>query len=265
MPSVNYFNFRCILRQEITMTFKDNFSKQADIYAKYRPHYSQELYAFLATLTHERKLAWDCGTGNGQAALGLAEFYESVLATDPSPQQIANCIPHPQIHYKVETAENSSIPSETADIITIANALHWFNHDAFYKEVNRVLKPGGVIAAWAYLNPSVNPAVNEVITYLHDNILGDYWLAENRHVENGYNTIPFPFQPISSPVFTSEKQMNLDDFIQFLNTWSATQRFINTNNTNPVDIVAKKLREAWGHPDDENTISWELFLKTGRK
>ena len=168
--------------------FKDNFSQQSDIYVKYRPLYPVELYTYLSSLTVDHAVAWDCGTGNGQAAIGLAAFYEQVIATDPSEQQIRNCLPNDKVKYLVEKAENNSIASGSIDLLTIANALLWFDFDIFYREAHRVLKPNGIIAAWAMGVPSISPPVDKIINHFHDHTLNDFWLAENRLVEKGYTT-----------------------------------------------------------------------------
>jgi SAM-dependent methyltransferase len=245
-------------------SFKDNFSKQSDLYMKYRPHYPVELYQFLASLTEDHDLAWDCGTGNGQAAVGLAAFYNKVIATDPSEQQIRNCLPHEKIDYRLEKAENNSIKPDTVDLLSIANALHWFDFDTFYAEVRRVLKNNGIIAAWAYGYPTVTPEVDVIIQDYHNHTLNDYWLPENRYSEEEYRTIPFPFQQISCPVFFSEKMMTAGDFVGFLNTWSATQRFIDKNNYNPTDELKNDLVAAWKGNDSEKKVTWKLSLKAGR-
>ncbi len=245
--------------------FKDNFSKQADIYAKYRPLYPDNLYSFLASLTKEHKLVWDCGTGNGQAAIGLAEHYEQVMATDPSEKQIKHCLAHPKVKYLVEAAENNSILTNSIDMLTIANALHWFNFDVFYEEANRVLKPDGIIAAWCYGIPTVSNDVNEIVNHFHYKTLNNYWVAENRLVEKEYTTIPFPFQKINAPDYFYEKQMTLYDFIGYLNTWSATQRFIIENKINPTDELFHKLLSVWTNANEEKTVTWKLILKIGKK
>jgi SAM-dependent methyltransferase len=246
------------------MNFKDNFSAQSDLYVRYRPHYPSELYDFLASLTPQHELAWDCGTGNGQAAIGLAPYYKQVIATDPSPQQIANAFPNGKVTYRVEQGELNSLASASADIITLANALHWMDFEAFYKEVLRVLKPGGLIAAWAYPTPTVSPEIDALTKRLHDEILGDYWLRENRYVENAYTDIPFPFELIEAPGFSCTKLITLDDFMGFLNTWSATQRFLRQNRFNPADEIYAGLIQAWGDPADEKKVTWELVLKVGK-
>jgi ubiquinone/menaquinone biosynthesis C-methylase UbiE len=244
--------------------FKDNFSKQSDIYLKYRPHYPIELYAYLASLTNEHSLAWDCGTGNGQAAVGLTEFYDKVIATDPSEQQIKNAIPHEKITYKVEKAENSSNGSNSVDLITIANALHWFNFESFYEEANRVMKDNGIIAAWSYTLPQISPDIDKIIHRYHYQTLNDYWRWENRLVENEYADIPFPFSQINTPDFFIEKWMNLNDVIGYLNTWSATQRFINENNFNPTDTLRDEMSTLWQDANSEKKLVWKLTLKVGK-
>jgi len=245
-------------------SFKDNFSKQADIYVKYRPLYPTELYSFLASLTMDHELVWDCGTGNGQAAIGLAAFYNKIIATDPSEQQIKNCLPNEKVKYLVEKAENTSLRSNSVDLLTIANALHWFDFEVFYKEADRVLKNNGIIAAWTYGLPLISPDIDKIIKLYHDETLNNYWLPENRLVEKEYATIPFPFQQISSPQFFYEKTMNLNDLIGYLNTWSATQRFINENQFNPTEQLRKDLLPVCKDMDLEKKLTWKLILKVGR-
>ena len=244
--------------------FKDNFSKHSDIYLKYRPHYPVGLFSYLSSLTAQHDLAWDCGTGNGQAAIALTGFYDIVVATDPSGQQINNAIPHHKVCYKVEKAEHSSIPSHTADLLTIANALHWFDFDLFYKEANRVLKPGGIIAAWCYEVPTISPAINPILRHYHDHTLNNYWQPENRLVEKGYATLTFPYDIIDAPIFYCEKDMCLDDLIGYLNTWSATQRHIAATGTNPTNELKVMLEKVWGDAKTIKNVSWRLFLKVGR-
>ncbi len=248
----------------VMSSFKDSFSKQSDIYVKYRPHYPVELYEFLSTLTPQHKLAWDCGSGNGQAAIGVAAFYDQVIATDPSKQQIKNAMPHEKVIYKVETAEQSSLENDSVDLITIANAVHWFDHDLFYKEVNRVLKKDGIIAAWCYGVPFISPEIDMLVKQYHDNVLGDYWQEPNRLVEKEYTTLPFPFEEMESPPFFAEKKMSLKDFIGFLNTWSATQRYIETNHSNPTEILQAHLLPLWGNLETEMKLYWKIVLKIGR-
>lgn len=244
--------------------FKDNFSIQSDIYLKYRPHYPKELFLFLSSLTKEHNSAWDCGTGNGQAAVGLADFYKKVIATDPSKQQLQNAIPNKKVIYKNEKAEYNSIESDSIDIVTAANSLHWFDFDIFYASVKRVLKKNGVFAAWTYGPPSVSPEVDNIIKHFHDIILDEYWLSENRLTENEYRTIPFPFQRIGCPDFYCSKEFDLDEMIGYLNTWSAVQRYILNNNKNPADDLFPDLLKVWKDKDFKKVFTWKLVLMTGK-
>jgi SAM-dependent methyltransferase len=245
------------------MQFKDHFSKQAGIYSKYRPGYPEALYSYLASMAHQHELAWDCGTGNGQAAIGLAAYFKKVIATDPSPEQINYAFPKDNVEYRVEKAERTAMLASSADLVTIANALHWFDFDQFYPEVKRVLKPGGIIAAWAYVPPSISPEIDTCIRHFHDVELDNYWIAENRYAEAGYKTIPFPFQEMPAPAFQSKKEMSLFDFREYLCTWSAVQRYINNNGYDPTEALFSKLLPLWGNPSSVKEVSWDLVLKLG--
>jgi SAM-dependent methyltransferase len=244
--------------------FKDNFSQQSDIYVKYRPHYPKELYRYLSSLTPQHQLAWDCGTGNGQAAIGLTSFYDTIIATDPSEQQIKNAFLNEKIIYKVEKVEAHSLASDSVDLVTVANALHWFDFDIFYKQTIRVLKHNGIIAAWCYRIPTISPQIDSIVTDFNDNVMDNYWLPENKLVDQEYKTIPFPFSAIDSPTFFSERQMTLEDFIWYLNTWSATQRYISQHGSNPTTQVKDKLQKVWEIGDNKKTVIWRLVLKVGR-
>ena len=245
--------------------FKDNFSKQAELYLKFRPQYPDGLYTYLASLTNEHELVWDCGTGNGQAALGLAGQYAQVVATDPSEEQIRNAFPCKNVRYEVSAAEQSTLPAHSVDLITVANALHWFAFDAFYAEADRVLKPGGILAAWCYVTPSGSPEINSLISYLHDVILGDYWLPENRLVEKKYSTIPFPYTILETPIYTIEKYLSCAELEGLFHTWSAVQRYKDKTGQDPVALIKKDLETAWGNTSDKKMFTWELTLKVGRK
>lgn len=245
-------------------SFKDHFSAHASAYAQYRPGYPDALFAYLASLCQARDLAWDCGTGNGQAAHGLALHFTRIVATDASADQIANAVPHPRIDYHVAPAARAPLEAHTADLVTVAQAIHWFDHDRFYAEVRRVLKPGGVLAAWTYGLPQITPALNAVIERFYQDIVGAYWPPERRLVEARYRTIPFPFDEIQSPAFAMQLLWSLDDFLGYLGTWSATRRFIQGRGTNPVDQVAEDLALAWGDPADGKTVRWQIYLRVGR-
>ncbi len=242
----------------------DHFSGHAQDYARYRPSYPHELFAWLAEQCPAHQLAWDCGTGNGQAALALAPHFAQVHATDLSAQQLAQAPTHPQISYVAAPAEQSGLAAESCDLITVAQALHWFQHDAFYAEAVRVLKPGGVFAAWTYKLLDAEPAINELVAHFHSTTIGPWWPAERRWVDNGYQDLPFPFSELVVPAFSMHCQWTLDDMLHYLRTWSATQRYIAEKGTDPTRALAHDLRLLWGDPKQTKRISWPLAIRCGR-
>jgi ubiquinone/menaquinone biosynthesis C-methylase UbiE len=252
--------------------FKDLFSSNSKWYSSSRPKYPRSLFEFLVGLVQHRNLAWDCATGNGQAAVVLSEYFEQVIASDASKEQIENAQPGNNIRYEVFSAERSSLADSSVDLITIAQALHWFDLDDFYKETKRVLRKdsndggAGVIAAWAYGLHSVSPEIDNITHLLYEDILGLYWPKERKIVENKYQDIPFPFQKIDTPVFQIELDWSLSELIGYLYTWSSVQKFIEKNNSDPVKQVYEGLTAAWG---DKNTwhkrkVVWPIYMRVGR-
>lgn len=244
--------------------FKDHFSGHAADYASHRPTYPPELFAFLAAVAPGRSLAWDCGTGNGQAAVMLAEHFARVYATDPSAEQVNQAEPHPKVEYAVAPAERCPLPDGSADLVTVAQAIHWFDFDRFYAEVRRVLRPGGVIAAWGYAFHRVNPAVDAVLMRLENEFVGPYWPPERAYPEARYTTLPFPFAELPAPPFAMSMNWTLADTVGYLNTWSATKRFIKEKGFNPVERLTPEFAAAWGDPAERRAVTWDLFMKVGR-
>jgi SAM-dependent methyltransferase len=185
------------------MTFKDHFSRQAADYAKFRPSYPRELFDYLGTIAPSRQLAWDCGAGNGQAAVPLASVFDRVIATDASEKQISNAQPHERVEYHVAPAENRGVESETLDLIMVAQALHWFDLDRFYTEARRVLKPDGVLAASAYNLLHIEPVIDEVVNRYYYEVVGPFWPPERKLVEQFANLL-FPFHEIDPPKFRND-------------------------------------------------------------
>ena len=246
-------------------TFKDNFSKHAEIYLKFRPTYPPELYDFLSGLTSGHNLAWDCGTGNGQSAIKIADHYEQVYASDPSKEQIRNAIPHERIIYKVENAETpGSLEDNSVDLITVAQAVHWFDFGKFCHQVHRVLKTDGIISVWGYGIPTINKELDSIIKDFHDNVVGEFWLPENKLIEKEYSTIPFPFHEIQTPDFFIKKQVSLTDTLGHLRSWSATQKYIDHNKTDPLDLLSRKLQDHWQDGEKQKEMTWKLILKVGK-
>ena len=246
------------------MRFKDHFSRQAANYAKFRPRYPREMFEYLGSLAPSRKLAWDCGTGNGQAAIGLASVFDHVIATDASDKQIANAEPHERVEYRVAPAENSSIKSGTVDLIMVAQALHWFDLDPFYAEAGRVLKPDGVLAASAYNLLQIEPAIDEIVNRYYHEVVGPFWPPERKLVEQ-FADLPFPFHEIDPPEFEMTAQWNLDHLVCYLRSWSATQRFMAAKGADPLEQITDELRVAWGNPQQARSVIWPLTLRVGVK
>ncbi len=246
------------------MTFHDHFSGHATGYAQARPTYPAELYTWLATTCAQSDLAWDAGCGNGQAALHLTPWFAHVIATDPSAAQIAQAPPHPQIDFRVEPAEEPTLAAGSVDLVTVAQALHWFDLERFYASVTRTSRPGGVIAVWTYGLSNVDAAVDHAFMSLYDDVLGPYWPAERRHVENGYAELPFPFRAIEAPAFAMECRWTLPQYLAYLGTWSATQRYVRARGEDPVAMLADKFARAWGDPRQPRLVRWPLGLRVGR-
>ncbi|HEY4574270.1 MAG TPA: class I SAM-dependent methyltransferase, partial [Thermoanaerobaculia bacterium] len=183
------------------MTFKDHFSGHASGYASFRPGYPTALFDFAASLAPGRALAWDCATGNGQAALGLAERFARVIATDASAEQLAQATPHPRIEYRQAPAEQSGLPDGAADLVTVATAVHWLDFDRFYAEAERVLAPDGAIVVWSYNLPRVTPEISALVDRLSYQIVKTYWPPERRWVDEEYRHLPFPFAEVEVPQF----------------------------------------------------------------
>jgi SAM-dependent methyltransferase len=240
--------------------FKDHFSKQAADYAKFRPSYPQKLFDCLGRIAPRRQIAWDCGAGNGQAAVGLASAFDRVIATDASEKQIANAQPHERIQYRVAPAENSGLNSGTVDLIMVAQALHWFDLDRFYPEAQRVLKADGVLAASAYNLLHIGPALDEVVNRYYYEVVGPFWPPERKFVEQ-FADLPFPFHEIGPPKFEMTAQWNLECLVGYLRTWSSTQRFIAAKDSDPLEQITDGLRNAWGDPQQIRKVVWPLTLR----
>jgi ubiquinone/menaquinone biosynthesis C-methylase UbiE len=243
--------------------FEDNFSKQADAYARYRPQYPAALYEWIASIAPGHDCAWDAGTGSGQAAIGLTRHFRSVIATDPSANQIANALPHPQIDYRVTRAEDSGLADQSVDAVTVALALHWFDLDQFYAEVQRVLRPGGVIAVWTYYLPQIAPEIDQVIEHFDTVILRDYWSPRLQSLREHYRTVPFPFREFTAPELVIEQRWALTDLIGYLSSWSGVQAYREARGLDPFDLIRADLATAWGETD-RREVRWPLFVRAGR-
>lgn len=244
--------------------FKDHFSAQATAYARYRPHYPPQLFAWLASQAPGRTLAWDCGTGNGQAALGLAAHFCRVIATDASAHQLARATAHPRIDYRQAVAEASGLAAASADLVTVAQALHWFDLDRFYAEVRRVLKPGGLIAVWTYTLLDAGSGIDALLDDFYRNVVGPYWPPERRMVDDRYRSLPFPFTPVAAPAFELRSEWTRDDLLGYLGTWSATRACARATGRDPCIDFEQRLRPLWPRAEMKKTLRWPLHLRVGR-
>jgi ubiquinone/menaquinone biosynthesis C-methylase UbiE len=243
--------------------FEDHFSKQSQTYAQYRPQYPEEIYTYLASITPGHSLAWDCGTGNGQAAVGLAKYFDKVFATDASAEQISRAYPYPNVKYHNAPAEHITLPDSSVDLVTVAVAIHWFNFEEFYREVKRVLKLKGILAVWTYNLTRVSPEVDTIVRDYYFSVLKGFWPERIHYLEEEYKTIPFPFNEISPPSFTMKADWTLDQFAGFLNSWSATQRYQEQKGQHPLEGIWDRLLAAWGSEDEIRSVRWPLHFRIG--
>lgn len=247
--------------------FKDLFSRQSKEYAASRPSYPRALFDFLAGLVQKKELAWDCATGNGQAAAFLGEYFERIIASDASVRQIENARAGKNVHFTVFPAERADIKDDSVDLVTVAQALHWFRFDGFFREVRRVSRKGGVIAAWAYGHYSISPEVDRVTQAFYKDIVGKYWPAEIKYIENKYVDIPFPFAPIGAPDFHIGLEWSLRDLVGYFYTWSSVQKYIEEHKSDPVEkLLYPSLKEAWSRDggSEMRKVTWPIYLKVGR-
>lgn len=246
------------------MSFSDHFSGVASHYAEFRPRYPDALFDWLAALVPRRDLAWDCATGSGQAALALATRFERVIATDASAGQIGVASPHPRVEYRVAPAEASGLDPASVDLVTVAQALHWFDRPAFYAEARRVVRPGGVVAAWTYGHPSIDePRADVVLQRFAFETVGPYWPEERALVDAGYRTIDFPFGEVAPPAFEMETRWTLDALLGYVSTWSAVTRFREARKEDPLPALAEALAPPWGGRGLPRRIAWPLALRVG--
>jgi SAM-dependent methyltransferase len=242
----------------------DHFTPVAGQYASFRPGYPDELFDWLAGIAPQRAMAWDCGAGSGQATVALAARFQHVLGTDISAAQLASAPALANVEYRVTPAEASGLPDRSTDLVTVAQALHWFDLPKFYAEVRRVLKPQGVVAAWGYNRLLIDqPEVQRSVDRFYDETIGSYWPPERVHVENGYHDLPFPFARSAAPGFSLHKDWTREHLLGYLRSWSAVGRFKAANGYDPVDALAGEIAAHW--PEERMMrLEWPLFMLAGR-
>ncbi len=242
---------------------KDLFSTASDKYARYRPAYPPALFEYLNTLVPATGAAWDCGTGNGQVAVELAKTFSAVYATDISAAQIAQAVPADNLFYSVQPAEQTSFEDRFFDLIVVAQAVHWFHFEPFYAEVRRTAKEGALLCLTGYGVIEVSAEIDLLIREFYEDVLGPYWDPERKYIDEGYQTLPFPFAEINAPVFTNRVQWSLEHLIGYLNTWSAVKHFIKANGYNPVPKLQPEIAARWG-TEEFRKVRFPLLLRLGR-
>lgn len=247
--------------------FRDHFSGHADAYARFRPVYPPRLFAWLASTAPGHERAWDCATGNGQAARGLAPHFRQVVATDASAEQLRNAAPHADVVFRVASAESSGLEDGCVDVVIVAQALHWFDLARFFTEAARTLRPGGVLAAWCYVQVAVSAEVDAVVDRLYRETVGPFWPPERALVEDGYRSLalPPPFAEVAAPEFAMEARWTLAELLGYLGTWSAAQRFHRATGRDAVTEATAELAAAWGPPGEARTVRWPLSLRVARR
>ena len=245
-------------------SFKDYFSDDAADYATFRPTYPAALFEFVAGLAARRATAWDCATGNGQAAVPLAERFDRVIATDASAEQIAHATPHPRVTYGVALSDASGLASDSVDLVTVAQALHWLPLERFFAEVRRVVTADGILAVWCYTRPLIGGQLGEIVDRFYYGECGAYWAPERELVDQGYRTVDMPFDDVPAPTLSIEAPLTLRAFGGYLRTWSAARKLAEAIGRDPVRAVEAELREGWGGDEARQLVRWPIHLRAGR-
>jgi len=248
----------------LMMAFQDHFSSQAGAYARARPTYPPGLFAELARLAERRDLAWDCGTGNGQAALGLAAHFGAVVATDPSGAQLAVAIPHPRVVYRQLPESSSGLDPGSVDLVAAAQAAHWFDLDRFYLEAARVLRPGGLLAVWCYGVCRIAPGIDDVLGTFYYRTVGPWWPPERGHIDTEYASLPFPWPGLPFPRLAIERSWTLAELLAYVETWSAVKRYRDARGEDPMPGLGELLARPWGPAGRPRLVTWPLAMRIGR-
>jgi ubiquinone/menaquinone biosynthesis C-methylase UbiE len=241
----------------------DRFSSQADLYARYRIDYPAELYQWLLPQVPGRAAAWDCATGNGQVASVLAGHFAQVEATDISAAQLSQAPQRANIRYQTFSAEHTPFAAEGFDLITVAQAVHWFDMDAFNAEVRRVLRPGGVVAEWGYNLLTISPELDPLVRHFHDDTMRPYWDANRWHIVDEYARLPFPFAGVQTARFAVRRQWSAEWLLNYLRTWSSVANYQKQHQQDPVLQLADELTQLWG--PGEREVVFPVFARAGHK
>ena len=249
----------------VSQLIPDRCAGQAQSYTQFRPEYPPALYEFLLQLVPSRELAWDCGTGNGQAARALARHFVRVVATDSSAEQIRYAAAPPNVSFQVANAETPhQFARASVDLVTVAQAAHWFETGAFYEAVSAALRPNGVIAIWGYGFCNISPEIDAILHPYGREFLTPYWSERNTIALEGYRQFPFPFVSVATPHFQMRTTWSLPQLKGYLDSWSATQAYKVSVGADPFEAIEASLISAWGDPTRSRQIAWDLTVLIGR-
>ncbi|MBL7766085.1 MAG: class I SAM-dependent methyltransferase [Chitinophagaceae bacterium] len=248
-------------------SFADHFSQQSEIYVRARPQYPEELFQYLSSLCPHHDLAWDCATGNGQCAVSLANYFNQIIATDASAEQLSNARPKENIRYALATAEDASmIEDHSLDLLTVATAAHWFNLSAFFKEAHRTLKKKAVLAIWSYAGNTVEPYIDEIVNPFAYEFLLPYWPhGARKNWMDQYHFLTIPYPELKPPSFEIRLAWNLNQYLEYMMSWSAVNAYMTQHQQNPLDLIVGELTQRWGDPNQPKICTWKLMMKVGIK
>lgn len=243
----------------------DNFSEQAEEYARYRPTFPADLIRNLADLT-EKDLAWDIAAGNGQVAVVLAGHFKKVIATDLSQQQLDHARKEKNVEYRAETAEKTSLKANSVNLAVVAQGAHWFDFEPFYREVDRVMVKGGILALLGYSLLRTGTELDDVIDRFYHDTLGTHWDPQRKYIEEEYRTIPFPYKEIKvkGGPYSIRLSWGLSDFLGYFSTWSAVRHYLRERNQDPVALVFPELRKHWPSKTDHVEVVFPVFTRIGQ-
>lgn len=243
----------------------DNFSEKSSSYKKFRPTYPDSLYEFIMTQVYSHDCCWDCGTGNGQVANVLANYFDKVYASDISENQLKNAESNSNVTYSVERAEQTQYSENSFDLITVAQAVHWFDFEAFNKEMKRVAKDGALVCIWGYGLLRIDSDLNEIIDDFYINKIGSYWNNERKHIDAAYSDIGFDFEELDVPNnFNIIANWQREHLLGYLNTWSSVRHYKEANEgANPVADIQNRIYNNWDE-GIEKEVKFPVFMRMGR-
>ncbi|WLR51348.1 class I SAM-dependent methyltransferase [Bacillus tianshenii] len=237
------------------------FSSQSQEYALYRPTYPDELFNYITSFVEKKEVVLDCATGSGQAAVPLSERFKQVIAVDISERQLQYAEKRANIRYAVSPVEQLRVPENSVDLVTVAQGAHWFQFDAFYKEVQRVAKKDAAIVVWGYGLCTISREIDQILHVYYYEIVGKFWPAERKYIDEEYKTLPFPFAEIQTLDFEIKIKWTAQQFLAYLFTWSATQMYMKEEGKNPLQFIKDEIERLWG--DEAREIRWPIFIRAG--